>query len=359
MEVRQLRADRHARCAGAPDDLVERLGEELVHRVRSTPSTRPSSRPSTTETGTSVAEGRTLTASSTGSPVLAGPRSVGGPAGRADQPQPARDDERQGTTSSGSAQGDAGLLGIDRDAEHANTASRRGGRGRRRRSSTTGPTSACWCIELPAGHGAHQRDIGDPAVLAARRRRRTPAAGRAAVHRRLRHVRAAGGGTCDLVARARLPPARDYDDHAPPWERVRRALAATAGAHGPVQQRPAGRQLHRRRRPGLADRLRVLRQQRPVLRARQHRHRVRLRPRADRRLVDGLLRATTTRPSGPGCGSRRCARVRLVAVGLHPGRDQPARLRLPRLGRWSGSRRRPRHFARPPAFDRLLERGGG
>ena len=44
--------------------------------------------------------------------------------------------------------------------------------------------------------------------------------------------------------------------------------------HRAVQQRPAGGQLHRRRPAHLADRLRVLRQQRPVLRAGQHRRRV-------------------------------------------------------------------------------------
>jgi hypothetical protein len=43
--------------------------------------------------------------------------------------------------------------------------------------------------------------------------------------------------------------------------------------NGPVPQRPAGRQLHRRRGPDLADRLRAVGQQRRLLRARQHRGR--------------------------------------------------------------------------------------
>ena len=43
-----------------------------------------------------------------------------------------------------------------------------------------------------------------------------------------------------------------------------------------------------------------------------------------------------------------CA-VRLVAVGRHPGRGQPDRLRLPRLGAWSASTRRTRTFRGPGA----------
>ena len=44
----------------------------------------------------------------------------------------------------------------------------------------------------------------------------------------------------------------------------------TGNPDGAVSQRPAGSQLPRRRRQGVADRLRVLRQQRRLLRTRQH-----------------------------------------------------------------------------------------
>ncbi len=53
-------------------------------------------------------------------------------------------------------------------------------------------------------------------------------------------------------------------------DRIRAALAVRAGADGALPQRPARREHHRRRRAAVAHRLRVRRQQRPVLRARQH-----------------------------------------------------------------------------------------
>ncbi len=84
--------------------------------------------------------------------------------------------------------------------------------------------------------------------------------------------------------------AEGYDDHADAFADIQKALAVLDAGHGAVQQRPPGRELHRRRREGLADRLRLLGQQRPVLRARQRLGRVPARPGAPRRARDGLLR---------------------------------------------------------------------
>ena len=70
-------------------------------------------------------------------------------------------------------------------------------------------------------------------------------------------------------ARARVPAPDRYDEFEDKVEQIRRAFAVQADATGAVQQRPPRRQLHRRRHEAVADRLRVLRQQRGLLRARQ------------------------------------------------------------------------------------------
>ncbi len=73
---------------------------------------------------------------------------------------------------------------------------------------------------------------------------------------------------------------------------------------GPVPQRPAGRELPRRRPAALDRRLRVQRQQRPDVRARQHRPGARIRRRAPGGALRRVLRRGHRRRSSPGCGSR-------------------------------------------------------
>ena len=90
---------------------------------------------------------------------------------------------------------------------------------------------------------------------------------------RLRHVRAAAGYLKTVLDNGFRMPA-DYLDHADTFDGIARVLDGDGPDHRAVQQRSAGRQLHRRRRQDVADRLRVLRQQRPLLRARQHLERV-------------------------------------------------------------------------------------
>ena len=85
-----------------------------------------------------------------------------------------------------------------------------------------------------------------------------------------------------------------------------------------VQQRPPGRELHRRRRRVQADRLRVLGQQRRLLRARQRLGESNLALEQLDELVDHYygrpLRNKVARACGGSC------RVRLDSLGLDPGR---------------------------------------
>ena len=127
-----------------------------------------------------------------------------------------------------------------------------------------------------------------------------------AVRRRLRHVRAPGGvprHACASAAIA-LPPATTTTPTRGPTYAAR--SRPRRGPTVPCNNDLLAGQLHRRRRAGVADRLRVLRQQRRLLRARQHRHRVRLHARAGRGVDRGLLRRP--RPA------RDLARVRLQTL---------------------------------------------
>ena len=138
-------------------------------------------------------------------PVLAGPRSV------ADLPGGLTNRNLRVTTRTGDyvvrlTQSDAGLLGIDRDAEHANTrAAAEAGRRRARRRLPARPRDAGH--HLPAGQVADQRDHRRlPACIARAADADPPAAGRAALRQRLRHVRPPGG-LPRPGARARVRPA--------------------------------------------------------------------------------------------------------------------------------------------------------
>ena len=176
---------------------------------------------------------------------------------------------------------------------------------------------------------------------------------RAAVPRPVRHVRTP----------ARVPENRqdngfkiphDYLDHADDVRRDRAGADRDRSDHRAVQQRPAGRQLHRRRRAGVADRLRVLRQQRPLLRARQHLERVRPVHRAARRA--GHARTTAagcaTRSPGPTCRASSPSTAGRCGAA---SRTAPAQsTSTSGAGRWSATRRAVAEF-KGPHFDRLLD----
>ena len=118
-----------------------------------------------------------------------------------------------------------------------------------------------------------------------------------------------------------------------PSPRIEAALAARPLATRALPQRPAGRELPRRRPTTLDRRLRVQRQQRPDLRARQHLPGARLRRRPDRGAVRRLLRRGGPGAARPDAAPDDHVRRRLDAVGGHPGPDLVDRLRLLGLGR--------------------------
>ena len=140
---------------------------------------------------------------------------------------------------------DASLLGIDRDAEHHNT----------RAAAEAGvgaevfdyrPDLGMLVIGFLPGTALEDDAFADPGVLA-----------RAADATRRLHAGPRFAGEFDMFARQAayratvaeqgfaLPPG--YDDHADAWADVRRVLDGAAPGDGALQQRPAGRQLHRRR----------------------------------------------------------------------------------------------------------------
>ena len=163
-------------------------------------------------------------------PVLAGPRSV------ADLPGGLTNRNVRVTTSTGDyvvrlTQSDAGLLGIDRDAEHANT----------RSAAEAGvgaqvvdyrPDLGMLVITFLPGRALTNETIGAPGVIP-----------RAAEAIRRLHAGPRFTGDFDMFTRQAgylglvrehgfsLPEA--YDSFAPQWERVRRALAVRPAATVP------------------------------------------------------------------------------------------------------------------------------
>ena len=163
-------------------------------------------------------------------PALAGPRSV------ADLPGGLTNRNLRVTTSTGDyvvrlSQSDAGLLGIDRDAEHANT----------RAAAVAGvgaevvdyrPDLGLMVITFLPGTALANETIGRPGVLP-----RIAAAVRQ-LQAGPRFVNdfdmfARQAGYLALVRDRGFPLPAGYDDFAPQWERVLRALAAHAGPSVP------------------------------------------------------------------------------------------------------------------------------
>ncbi len=251
------------------------------------------------------------------------------------------------------ARSDSSLLGIDRDAESYNT--------KAAEASGAGapfidyrPDLGALVIGYVGGHSYVNEDLRAPGVLP-----------RLAAVMRMLHGGPRFSTDFDMFVRQptylRTCVTRGFHD-AGRLRLVRRRLPPHPGrsclppaADRAVQQRPARRQHRRRRRAALADRLRLRRQQRRLLRARQLVDRVRA-----RRRPPGRAGHRVRRPRGPGADRPRPApgdgvALRLVAVGLHPGRDERRRLRLLRLG--PGALRQGRRGLRQPAV-RLLARGG-
>jgi thiamine kinase-like enzyme len=159
-------------------------------------------------------------------PALAGPRSV------TDLPGGLTNRNLRVTTSTGDyvvrmAQSDAGLLGIDREAEHANSRmAARAGVGAEVLDYR--PDLGLMVIGFLPGEALTNETIGAPGVLprAADAVRRLQAGPRFVNDF---DMFARQAGYLDLVRRRDFALPDRYDDFAPQWDRVRRALAAGAG----------------------------------------------------------------------------------------------------------------------------------
>ena len=213
------------------------------------------------------------------------------------------------------------------------TATRRRGRatgvapgGRRLPARTT----ACWSSNGSTAGPSTDADLRRQRDAGAGRRSLPAAARRPAVRQRLRHVRTSSGATStSCVERGfRLPAA---------LPRLRAAGRRRSSARWPCAPTPTvpchndllAANIMDDGEPAVVHRLRVRRQQRPVLRARQHLERGAPRP--------GPARASWSPPTTacrlagadrPGPAARADVQVRLDAVGLDPGRRQRRRLRL-------------------------------
>ena len=158
-------------------------------------------------------------------------------------------------------------------------------------------------LEYLPGRTLGAADVRTPATISPHRRGLPPAARRPAVRQRLLHRRQAARAAATSARRHDLPCRTGYDDRLAAVDDIDAALAAAPLPAVPCHNDllaenfidSGGVDPHRR--------LPALRQQRPVLRARRHRGRVRLRPRPGR----AARRRRTSAPSAaercwPGCG---------------------------------------------------------
>ena len=281
-------------------------------------------------------------------PVLAGPRSV------ADLPGGLTNRNLRVTTRTGDyvvrlTQSDAGLLGIDRDAEHANS----------RAAAEAGvgahvvdyrPDLGMLVITFLPGKALTNETIGAPGVIA----RAADAVRRLQAGPRFTgdfDMFARQAGYLALVRQHGFPLPDEYDDYAPQWERVRRALAVRPAPTVPCNNDLlAGNFIDDGTRVWLID-YEYSGNNDPAFELGNTATECDLTREQVDELVDSWAGGGVD-AGLPRQGRRPVAvlRVRLVAVGLHPGRGQPDGLRLPRVG--DGALRE----GRPPVHQRRLRR---
>ena len=198
---------------------------------------------------------------------------------------------------------ESALLAIDRTNEHANSVAAAAS-GAAPDVIAYAPEVSVLVVRLRRRRHVDQRRRADSGERPAHRRRLPAAARRAAVRERLRHAATCSRTTCRSCRSAGCASRTATSSSRAHVARHRRGPRRAPGAHGAVQQRPARGQLHRRR-PHLAHRLRVLRQQRPVLRDRQRVERGVRHPRRPRAAGRRRTSDTPRRPSphGPACGA--------------------------------------------------------
>ena len=225
---------------------------------------------------------------------------------------------------------DATLLGIDRDAEHANT----------RAAFEAGvgapvydyrPDLGVLVIGYLTGTSLENDSFADPGVLT-----------RAADASRRLHAGPRFTGEFDMFALQAaylrtvreqgfaLPPG--YDDHADAWAAVQRAVGARPRVTVPCNNDLlAGNFIDDGERVWLID-YEYSGNNDVAFELGNTCTECEFPPERVEALRRGLLRDTDPGGSGPGPARGAAQRVRLGAVGLHPGGEQPARLRLPGLG---------------------------
>ena len=200
------------------------------------------------------------------------------------------------TACSGCPGKDTELLGIDRRAEWAATRRRRRPASARPRSRSM-PGLGCSVTEFVDARPVEPEELraADPG---GGRRRCARSTRRPALPVRFDVVRRGAAVPSRDRARARRRAAAGLDG-----ARGRRERGSGRGAHGPraragpVPQRPADRELARRRRAAVDRRLGVRRHGRPLLRPRQ--------PRGQQRLRRGRRRARCSTPTGRTAARRR------------------------------------------------------
>ncbi len=232
---------------------------------------------------------------------------------------------------------DAGLLAIDREAEHANTmaaAAAGVGAGVVEHRPELGMT----VLEFLQGRTLTEADFHEPGVLT-----------RAADAVRRLHAGPRFVNEFDMFARQRwyrevvaehgfrLPPS--YDDHAAVWEDVRRVLTATAGPTVPCNNDLlAGNFIDDGERVWLID-YDYSGNNDPCFELGNTSTECEFDARSHARLGGGVLRARRPAAAGPGPAPGPVQRVRLVAVGLHPGRARARSTSTSTPGACTGSRR--------------------
>ena len=228
------------------------------------------------------------------------------------------------------SENDAGLLGIDRDNEHVNTmAAAEAGVGAP--VIEYRPDLRMLAIGFLEGRSLENADFADPGVLA-----------RAADACRRLHAGPRFTGDFDMfqrqasyrktVAERGFPLPPTYDDHADDWEAVRHALASRPSPTVPCNNDLlAANFIDDGERVWLID-YEYSGNNDAAFELGNTATECDFTARAGRGVDRGVRRRPDARGPGAGPAGRAVQRVRLVAVGLHPGGVQPDGLRLPLVG---------------------------
>ena len=292
LEVRQLRTDpdASARCWCSPSGGRSRPASGS--RARSTPSTRQSSTPSASEPATLTLDEAARPAPSPRGRAREVTELPGGLTNHNYRVRTATQDVvvRISPPTRTCSRSTASTSGTNSLAAAAPASAPRW--------STTCPGAGVLVVEfLPGTHLHRRRRCREPAPD---RFGRAPAARRPAVRQRASTSSRSSAATRGSSPSAGCGVPDGYAALGQAATRVETALRRVPEPLRPLPQRPARRQLPRRRRRPADHRLRVLRDQRGLLRARQPRQRVAARPRPPRRARRGLLRHGST----PGCSAR-------------------------------------------------------